>query len=101
MKCYVFAYGTLRDAKVRKEVIGYDTSTCPASLKGYSKESIVIDQLSYPVLVEDNTADKTIQGEIFEIDPNDLVSIDLYETTAYRRKLITLESGLKAWVYIK
>lgn len=25
MNCYVFAYGTLREAKVRKEVLGYET----------------------------------------------------------------------------
>ena len=101
MKCYVFAYGTLLDAKVRKDVIGYETTAYPATLKGYSLDRVVIDQVSYPALVVDNTTNNRVQGEIFEIEQNDLILLDRYETKSYQRILVSLESGLKAWTYIK
>ena len=52
MNCYVFAYGTLRDAKVRKEVLGYSPVDFPARLRGFSMSRIVLYGMSYPIILE-------------------------------------------------
>lgn len=41
-----------------------------------------------------------VEGMVFEISGEELLQADKYEVEAYRRILVTLESGKKAWIYI-
>ncbi|MBN1951279.1 MAG: gamma-glutamylcyclotransferase [Bacteroidales bacterium] len=100
MKCYIFAYGTLCDVKVRKDVIGYVSDAKPSSLKGFTMSEIVLEHISYPVIVEDRLAEDSLEGIIFQIEEEDLQKLDAYETNAYRRIQITTMTGETAWTYI-
>jgi len=99
MKYKVFVYGTLRDISVRKTVLGHHQSSITASLKGFIMSSIALDGISYPIIIEDPLSTEIIEGEYFEVDQTDLDNLDWYESTAYHRKEVELENGLKAWVY--
>lgn len=101
MKCYVFAYGTLCDAKVRKEVIGYTTKAVPASIRGFRKSKIVLDHVCYPILEIDPSSKSPLEGSIFAINCHDLPRLDAYESKAYQRIRVDTDRGEKAWVYIK
>jgi gamma-glutamylcyclotransferase (GGCT)/AIG2-like uncharacterized protein YtfP len=98
----VFVYGTLRDKDTRKRLCGRDVYTenydC---LKGFELSSIHDENQSFPILVENDLSDQIINGEIIELSRSELLLIDQYEGSFYRRIKITLESGKLAWVYIK
>ena len=53
--------------------------------------SIVIEKLNGP----------QISGKVIIVEEEDLNKIDEYETDAYRRKKVTLKSGMMAWIYQK
>jgi gamma-glutamylcyclotransferase (GGCT)/AIG2-like uncharacterized protein YtfP len=101
MKCYVFAYGTLCNANVRKQVLGYDPPAFSCEVKGFRLEKIQLETEEYPILVENSGCTGTIQGSFFEVDEEDLLLLDAYETNAYRRKKTKLSNGIKSWVYYK
>jgi gamma-glutamylcyclotransferase (GGCT)/AIG2-like uncharacterized protein YtfP len=101
MKCYVFAYGTLRNAKVRKQILGCDPPSFPSTLSGFRLEKLTLDREVYPVAVEDSSSSAIIAGDYFEVDEKDLILLDVYESEMYWRKIITLDNGINAWVYCK
>jgi gamma-glutamylcyclotransferase (GGCT)/AIG2-like uncharacterized protein YtfP len=41
-----------------------------------------------------------VKGIVFEITSAELAAADRYEVAEYRRVLVTLKSGVKAWVYV-
>ena len=98
-KCYVFAYGTLLDPQIRTDILGYPTTIIESNITGFKTEEIVLSGKSYPMLVEDPQQKGNIQGGYFEINAADLNKLDLYESTAYCRKLIITTDGIKAWIY--
>jgi gamma-glutamylcyclotransferase (GGCT)/AIG2-like uncharacterized protein YtfP len=99
MKYKVFVYGTLRNGAVRKSVLGFNPFSKSASLKGFKMSSIELDGIQYPIIVEDLLSNEIIEGEYFEVDQEGLDNLDWYESTAYHRKEVVLESGDRAWVY--
>jgi gamma-glutamylcyclotransferase (GGCT)/AIG2-like uncharacterized protein YtfP len=101
MKCCVFAYGTLGDVKIRKEVLGYDTPSYPAAIEGFRTDSIKLGNTYYPILVENERSNVPIGGEYFMLGDTDLSKLDHYESEAYRRKLVRINNGMKAWVYLR
>lgn len=101
MKCYVFAYGTLLDAQIRYEILGYQTTLTASTITGFRLKEIILHGVGYPIIVEDKQNKESIQGGYFEIDQNDLVKIDVYESSAYRRKRISTADGAKTWVYFR
>jgi gamma-glutamylcyclotransferase (GGCT)/AIG2-like uncharacterized protein YtfP len=101
MKCYVFAYGTLRNANVRKEVLGYAPPASPGEVSGFGLEKIKLDTEEYPILVENSGSKATIPGSFFVVDEEDLPLLDAYETNAYKRKETKLTNGIKSWVYCR
>jgi gamma-glutamylcyclotransferase (GGCT)/AIG2-like uncharacterized protein YtfP len=46
-----------------------------------------------------NPADE-VAGTVFEITQQELLAADEYEVSDYKRVLVTLKSGIDAWVYI-
>jgi gamma-glutamylcyclotransferase (GGCT)/AIG2-like uncharacterized protein YtfP len=45
-------------------------------------------------------ADDRITGAVFLLTQEELAATDAYETDAYARVEVTLESGRQAWVYV-
>jgi gamma-glutamylcyclotransferase (GGCT)/AIG2-like uncharacterized protein YtfP len=101
MTQYVFAYGTLRLEKVRRELLGYSLPSSPTTIKGFYMDSIVIDDIKYPIIIEYPDSNEIIEGEYFEVEEKDLEKLDAYESSAYRRKEVTLNNKVVAWVYIQ
>lgn len=95
----LFIYGTLTETEVQQKVLGRMIKGIPDCLKGYKKSEIEIEDGVYPGIVLDT--DNVVNGLVIKITEGELKKIDEYETGAYRRERIVLESGLSAWVYIK
>lgn len=55
----------------------------------------------YPIIYNTNNIEDSIEGVVFEVSKNELLSTDNYEGNAYHRTLVTLVSGLQAWCYVQ
>ena len=95
----LFVYGTLRETSVQKEVIGRFVIGLKDRLEGYKESEIEIKGEKYPVLIPDKT--NSIEGLILSVSSGELEKIDEYETDVYKRIRVALESGRRAWVYVK
>ncbi len=95
----LFVYGTLRNNKVQKEVIGRVIKSIKDCLNGYKKSTIKIEGEYYSALIQSSSS--TLEGLVLSINAEELKKIDKYETNAYKRKRVVLGSGKKAWVYLK
>lgn len=100
-KCYVFAYGTLLDSKVRFDILDYPTFLIKSSVTGFKPGKIVLSGKSYPILVEDGNQQENIHGGYFEIHSADIKKLDEYESAAYRRKLTHTTDGIIVWIYYR
>lgn len=95
----LFIYGTLRDIDVQQRVIGRRLTSCKDCLRGYRRSTLTIEGTAYPCAVPDPK--ERIEGKVIEITPEELASIDAYETPAYERIRVELESTAQAWVYVQ
>ncbi|GAB4335470.1 MAG: gamma-glutamylcyclotransferase [Phototrophicales bacterium] len=93
----LFAYGTLQYPETQYAVFGRVTQTTPDILDGFVKEQIFLGDNYYPI-IRQNPQTFVVGGRM-QVTPEELVLIDHYETSAYRRIKVTLRSGLSAWVY--
>ncbi|MEK7510013.1 MAG: gamma-glutamylcyclotransferase family protein [Patescibacteria group bacterium] len=99
MQEYLFVYGTLRDAEVQKRVVGRLMPGEPDTLEGYGKSIITLGKRTYPIISPQDGS--VIEGEVLTLTLEELEKTDEYETSAYTRQKVTLQSGKTAWVYIK
>ncbi len=95
----LFAYETLQDTSILKEVIGRSMKGIPDVLCGYERDKIVIEGETYVAIVPNS--DSLVVGRCLSVTTAELKMIDEYETEAFARVQVTLESGVKAWVYVK
>ena len=83
--------------EIQQEIFGREIVGIRDVLKGYKKSTIVIDGEIYPLAVLD--ANGSIDGLIIELSDEELEKADGYESDAYNRIQVTLDSGLSTWVY--
>lgn len=96
---YLFVYGTLLEADLRRWVFGHQPTCHPDRLPGFCKfEQSVAGK--YPEVRPCNGDENSVEGLCLEVGPADLRQADAYETSLYKRELLPLESGRTAWVYI-
>jgi hypothetical protein len=106
----LFSYGTLQQRDVQLATYGRELAGSLDALLGYVLAPVVIDD---PHVVEisgkgvhtiarptGNPADR-IPGVLFELTDAELDATDGYETSAYARVEVTLESGRRAFVYLE
>lgn len=97
----VFTYGTLQELNIQRELFGRLLKGSPDKLKGYQKETILLDGRTYPILVPDNThTPSVINGVCYNLTNEDLYCCDVYEGLEYKRIEVILDSGTLAWVYV-
>ena len=101
MKCYLFEYGNLPDAKLHYKIQGYNTTLHPCKLKGFHIVSVRLSVPGYPILIEDERSDGIIEGSYFKLTENDLSKKDSFGSKAYRRKQVILENGTEAWQFMQ
>ena len=110
MAVALFSYGTLQQREVQLANYARLIEGEPDALTGYSLAPVEIDD---PGVVEisgkavhliaratGDPADR-ITGMLFELTEAELAATDAYETSAYARVEVTLESGKTAWVYVE
>jgi gamma-glutamyl AIG2-like cyclotransferase len=105
----LFSYGTLQQPEVQRANYGRLLDGRPDALTGYRLEPVTIDD---PAVVELSrkavhtiaraTGDPSdrIAGVVFELTEAELAATDAYETGAYTRALVVLESGRSAFAYL-
>ncbi|NCP67157.1 gamma-glutamylcyclotransferase [bacterium] len=95
----VFSYGTLQDPVIQQKLIGRTSKGAKASLNGFRREEIKIDNSIYWILVPDKNTIEKITGQVFEITTAELKAFDDYEGKEYKRSFVELNTGEAAWVY--
>jgi gamma-glutamylcyclotransferase (GGCT)/AIG2-like uncharacterized protein YtfP len=104
----LFSYGTLQQPEVQLATYGRLLEGAPDVLPGYRLEKVLINdprvvglsgrEVHTIACLSDDAADR-IAGVVFYLSEAELEATDGYETSAYARMEVTLESGRKAWVY--
>jgi gamma-glutamylcyclotransferase (GGCT)/AIG2-like uncharacterized protein YtfP len=99
----LFAYGTLQDKDIQEDLFGRILEGIPETLVGYELNEIQIEEefglVQYPVIVETNNSNDTINGILYEVTMKELQQTDLYEGKHYRRIEVHLQSTQNAWAY--
>jgi gamma-glutamylcyclotransferase (GGCT)/AIG2-like uncharacterized protein YtfP len=93
----LFAYGTLQQEAVQLATFGRQLEGKPDALPGYD---VGMFQVHRNLQFTGNPND-LVEGTVFTITQSDLEKADAYEPDGYKRKLVQLKSGLKAWVYLQ
>jgi len=110
MNHYLFSYGTLQKDKVQLSSFGRILKGNKDALPKYQLKQIRItdenvlatsEQTFHPIAVYTNNPNDIIEGMVFEISEEELLSADAYEVADYKRVAVTLSSGIEAWVYVK
>ncbi len=99
----LFAYGSLQNEDLQKDLFGRILEGTPETLIGYVVKEIQIEEefglVHYPIIVETHKPEDTINGIVYTITAQELRQTDLYEGLHYRRVEVHLESNQKAWAY--
>ena len=100
MDYFVFAYGTLKDSNLRNELLLRDVPASKAKLTGFRIDQVLLDGTYYPIAHRDPFNKKEINGVVFKVNGREIKILDEYESDAYKRILITLQSGQDTWLYV-
>jgi gamma-glutamylcyclotransferase (GGCT)/AIG2-like uncharacterized protein YtfP len=93
----IFAYGTLLDKNIQKNIIGRLVEGIPDQLAGYRKTMRQFSSGIYPDLIEDIAC--KVEGQILDLSANEVERCDRYEGDEYRKVKLKLKSGIEAFVY--
>lgn len=106
----LFSYGTLQDRAVQLATFGRELTGSPDALPGYCtsllaiRDAAVIERSGkthHTIAARSANHRDRVPGMVFEITPGELAAADRYEVSDYTRVEVTLQSGLKAWVYVR
>jgi Gamma-glutamyl cyclotransferase, AIG2-like len=106
----LFSYGTLQDRTVQLANFGRELSGTSDLLPGYSTSLIAISDLGvvatsgrthHTIAVRSRNFADEVPGIVFKITPDELAAADRYEVSEYTRVQVTLDSGLRAWAYVR
>jgi gamma-glutamylcyclotransferase (GGCT)/AIG2-like uncharacterized protein YtfP len=93
----LFAYGTLQDPIIQKEILGRNLVGETGVLPGYEKVEILQEHFLYPNVVPREGG--AVCGRIYTVTVEELASIDVYEGAPYKRFLAPLATGERVWIY--
>ncbi|HEX5740850.1 MAG TPA: gamma-glutamylcyclotransferase family protein [Pilimelia sp.] len=105
----LFTYGTLRDPAVQRATFGRELTGHPDRLPGYAISPLEITdpavlavsrRTHHPVAAASGDPGDAVDGTAFEVTDAELAAADRYEVDDYRRVLLPLASGARAWVYV-
>ena len=100
MTVRLFSYGTLQQSDLQKTLFGRELPGHPDRLPGYHLATLPITDPD--VIAASGTAEHPIDhidGTVLQLTDAELVAADAYEVDDYSRSLVTLASGVSAWVY--
>ncbi|HZA09670.1 gamma-glutamylcyclotransferase family protein [Mycobacterium sp.] len=105
----LFSYGTLRQREVQLATFGRELDGHADAIVGYELDYVRITDPNviatsgsdrHPILKPTNRPGARVEGSVFEITEAELAAADDYEVDDYRRILVPLRSGPRAWVYV-
>ncbi|MDX2375901.1 gamma-glutamylcyclotransferase [Microbacterium sp. LRZ72] len=103
----VFTYASLREPTVQRETFGRVLDGVDDVLSGYT-----VDYLARPhdggpdvprtrhLLRRTGSPRDKVVGRVVHLTEDEVDAADEYEIVGYRRALVTLESGTRAWIYL-
>ena len=103
----LFFYGTLQQAEVQTELFGEVVASATDTLQGWVRREVEITdpevvRLSgkavHPALVQGSGP--PIAGAVLDLSDAQLAAADEYETSAYMRVEVILDSGRPAFVFV-
>ena len=94
----LFVYGTLKNSDIQRNIFGRTVNGQKDSLFGYRESMTMVGGEAFPLIIPDVSG--RVEGLVLELTADDLDLADKYETDAYRRIKIFLNSGITAWVYV-
>lgn len=106
----LFSYGTLQDPAVQRANFGRELTGRADLLPGYRTDLVEITdpevvavsgQDRHPIVVFTGDPADRVAGTVFEVSEEELAAADTYEVDDYRRVLVGLVSGDRAWVYVQ
>jgi gamma-glutamylcyclotransferase (GGCT)/AIG2-like uncharacterized protein YtfP len=105
----LFSYGTLRFESVQIANFGRLLQGSDDVLLGFELSTIEIKNEEvietsgvneHPIVSYTGNDNNTVKGMVFNISRDELEQADQYEVEDYKRVLVTLASGVDAWVYV-
>jgi gamma-glutamylcyclotransferase (GGCT)/AIG2-like uncharacterized protein YtfP len=97
----LFSYGSLQERRVQLANFRRELAGRADSLPSYTRRLVTNGESTYANAEATSNPEDAIDGMAFEVTEQELVAADRYEETAsYRRILVTLRSGDRAWVYV-
>lgn len=97
---YLFTYGTLQDEAVQAQLFSRKLEGGKDFLPGYRISQEKIAGL-YPTIDVSDDREESVTGEVYLVSAPELALADSYEGVGYHRIKVLLNSGIKAWVYLK
>ena len=106
----LFSYGTLQLEAVQLDTFGRTFNGRHNVLAGYR---IAMVEIQDPDFVAKNGSapqrnleytghdSDVVEGTVLELTKSELEQADTYEPVEYERKLVQLNSGTEAWVYLR
>jgi gamma-glutamylcyclotransferase (GGCT)/AIG2-like uncharacterized protein YtfP len=105
----LFSYGTLQLENVQLATFGRRLAGQRDELAGFAQTEVAISdpavvaasgKTHHPILSFTGRLADRVSGTVFEVTDAELAQADAYEVDDYRRVVVTLASGAKAWVYV-
>lgn len=105
----LFSYGTLQYESVQISTFGRKLNGVADVLTGYHLTTIEISDRNvieasgnavHPILIYTGNESDEVQGIVFDVTLEELLSADQYEVAEYKRVSEKLRSGENAWVYV-
>lgn len=99
----LFTYGTLQNEDVQEDIFGRILKGTAETLIGYTLKEILIEEEfgiePYPIIMETQSTDDSINGIMYEITTPELHKVDTYEGLHYKRVQVKLQSNETVWAY--
>ena len=106
---YLFSYGTLQLETVQLATFGRLLDGTSDALAGFALAPLKIDDPTVIAISGKSTHtiakftgrdSDEIPGTVFRVTDDDILNADQYEVDACKRIAVTLQSGIRAWVYV-
>jgi gamma-glutamylcyclotransferase (GGCT)/AIG2-like uncharacterized protein YtfP len=106
----LFSYGTLQQESVQRTVLGRQLQGRQDAMLGYVHASLEITDESvvetsgsrfHPIAIWSGRPEDEVSGIVLRVTGAELAAVDRYEVSNYKRVLVDLKSGARAWAYVK
>jgi acyl-CoA thioesterase FadM len=107
---WLFSYGTLQDEAVQRATFGRTLSGRRDSLAGHALSTVTIRDAGviatsgksvHSIIEPSSLFEDAVDGTIYRITPHELAAADRYEVAEYKRVAVKMQSGVKAWAYVR